>query len=294
MHPASPARRPDPPDDALAVLRYPKMNRTPPEDDDAASITETPAAPLMADHIAILAEEVILRVAAQAKARRMEASGPRIAQLVQALLADDDHAAEDIVRDARLDGMPPDTLYHGLVAGAVKSIGAAWSNAELPLQDVVHASFRVREIMRGLREVFVNVRDRKAGQEAVFALCPGETHSIGLTMTADDLRRRGWHIELLTGHDHDSLMARLERIAPATVALGATTTDMVLPLARMVVALRAQLPGTWVMIGGRIVELCPDIVRLSGADAAANTTDRAEQLMQAHLADLVERRVNRL
>ena len=240
------------------------------------------------------AEEVILRVAAQARADRMEASAPKIALLSEALLCDDDSASLDLVRDARLVGMPADTLYYGLVAGAVRQVGDAWATDGIALPTMLRASHRVWRIMNELRDVFVRISDRKPGQHAVFAPCPQECHMIGLTMTADDLRRRGWEIELVSSDNHDGLIRDIERRGPINVALGATSAEMTLPLARLVVALRAHIPGVWVMIGGAITTQEPDLLALTGADAIANTADEAEGLMLAHMANLVERRANRI
>ena len=244
-----------------------------------------------------LAQEVIRRVAAQAremKSATTRVTPERIDELARALLGPDDALAASLVRDMRLMGVSADHLYHGLVAGAVKVIGTAWSRDEIVLPEVVRASGRVWRILRDLREVFVRVTEQVPGQRAVFALCPDECHTIGMTMTADDLRRRGWDIELLIGYDHEALVERLESLAPTTVALAATMSDLTLPLARTVVALRAHLPGIWVMIGGGITQNVPDILAATGADAVANTADEAEELMLAHFADLAERRVNRV
>lgn len=245
-----------------------------------------------------LAAEVIRRVAEQARdirEARLRITEDRLADLAMALLGPDDpDAAARLVRDARLSGVPADALYHGLVAGAVKRVGDAWARGEIGLHDMMRVSGRVLRILRDLRDVFVQVTGRKPGQRAVFALCPGECHTIGLTMTADDLRRRGWDIDLLLGHDDDSLLKRLSQLSPTTIALAATTHDLALPLARTIVALRAHLPGVWVMVGGQIARDVPDILAISGADALANSADEAEAAMLAHIADLSARRSNRI
>lgn len=234
-----------------------------------------------------------MRVAAQARRDRVEATAPKIALLCEALLCDDDAAAADFVRDARLGGMPVDTLYYGLVAGAVDQVGHTWAKDDVAMPDMLRTSHRVWQIMNDLREVFVRISDRKPGQHAIFAPCPQESHMIGLTMTADDLRRRGWEIELVSRDDHDALIQEIERRAPITVALGATSAEMTLPLTRLVVALRAHIPGVWVMIGGAITTEEPELLALTGADAVANSAEAAEQLMLAHLSSLMERRANR-
>lgn len=240
------------------------------------------------------AEEVILRVAAQARRDRMEASASKITLLSEALLNDDDASALDFVRDARLGGMSAETLYYGLVAGAVQQVGEVWARDGIGMPEMLRTSHRVWRIMNDLRDVFVNISDRKPGQNAVFAPCPEEGHMIGLTMTADDLRRRGWEIELVSNDNHDLLIQEIERRAPIRVALGATSAQMTLSLTRLVVALRAHIPGVWVMIGGAITVEEPDLLTLTGADALANSAEVAEQLMLAHLADQVQRRANRI
>ncbi|MBN2629824.1 MAG: cobalamin B12-binding domain-containing protein [Rhodobacteraceae bacterium] len=240
-----------------------------------------------------LAQDVILRVAAQARAERVEATLPKIAMLTKDLLSQDDCAARNFVCDARLQGMPADTLYYGLLAGAVQDIGKAWDNDEIGMSEVLRASRRVWTILRDLREVFVQFGNAIPGQRVAIAQCPSETHSIGMTIVADDLRRRGWEVDLLIGYDQDSLVDQLEALSPSAVAIAATDADMTLPIARLVVALRAHLPGVWLMVGGQVTVAEPNIVALTGADAMANSADEAERLLLAHMADRTERRANR-
>lgn len=247
-------------------------------------------------HTAVIhsfAEEVILRVARQARKDKVTALAVQVDLLCAALMGVDDDAAAAVVRDARLNGMSADSLYHGLVAGAVEKVGNAWEEQHIGMPDMLRASGRVWRILRDLREVFVQITDRKPGQHAVFASCPGETHRIGFAITADDLRRRGWEIEMITGLDHDALVAQIEGHTPLMVAIGATSAEMTLPLARLVAALRAHIPGIWVMIGGPIVHQQPDLLALTGADVVADSADEAEALMLGHISDLTRRRINR-
>lgn len=248
-------------------------------------------------HAELLAAEVILRVAAQARALREAALVPgpeQVQTLADALMGAEDDAAADLVRAARLSAMPAAALYHGLVAAAVDRVGRSWQAGSIELSGMMRASLRVWRILHELRDAFVLVTDRVPGQEAVFALCPGECHTLGLTMTTDEMRGRGWDVDLLLEENHDALLARFDRLMPTTVALAATSSDMVLPLARLVVGLRAHLPGVWVMVGGSITTDVADILALTGADAVANDVDTAERLMRAHLDDLAARRVNRV
>ena len=261
----------------------------------------TPPAPFHvpdADHARELAVEVILRVAAQVQAdidaRRLP-DATMIDDLADFLREEEaGDKALALVQAARLRGMPADALYHGLVAPAVERVGRAWTGGEITMAGMMRASLRTWRILCDLRDAFVLVTDRVPGQEAVFALCPEECHTLGLTMTADDLRRRGWEVELLIGYGHDELVAQMDRLSPTTVALAATGSDMVLPLARLVVALRAHLPGVWIMVGGSITESVASLLALTGADAVANTAEEAERLMKDHIAERAAQRANRI
>lgn len=269
-------------------------------DDETSDPDQEDAEDERLDHenlVGLLATEVILRVAAQAERKRLADKTPdaaKIAALETALCSDDDMAAEHQMRAARHAGMPADALYYGLLAPAVKAVGEAWSRGEIALPQMVRVSNRVWHILRDLRHAFVPAVLGTSHRRAVFALCPGECHTIGLTMTADDLRRRGWDIELLVGYRQEELLDRLDYLLPTTVALAATMTEQVVPLAKLVVALRAHLPGVWVMVGGSITDRVDALLGLTGADAVANSAEEAERLIDAHLADLDARRVNRI
>ena len=238
----------------------------------------------------VLAREVILRIS---RADPMVTSLGRmpntaeIETLCDALLSNDDTAAADLVRTARLDGMSADALYHTYIAEAARRLGQRWDRDEATAAQVILGAGRVYAILRDLRAVFLAERlTAPPGAEAVFANVPGEVHGIGTTIAADTMRRNGWDITLRLGLGHDALVEDIARLQPTMVGLSASLPTVTFATARLIVALRVRCPQVWVLIGGPIVGHDPDIARIVDSDAAASSIDEGAALMADHLADL--------
>lgn len=243
-----------------------------------------------------LAREVILRVSrvaadgeAEFVARNVEQRAGRaeIEALCDALLSPDDAAAAEMVRGARLSGMPAGILYHVYIAGAVRMLGTRWDNDEATVPQVIIGAGRVYGILRELRAVFLTEQlTAPPGAQAVFASVPGEVHGIGATLAADTLRQKGWDITLRLGMGHDALVEDLAAMAPTMVALSASLPSLTFATARLIVALRVRCPQVWIILGGPILWHDPHIGEIVDADAAAADIETGIKLMSAHLDEL--------
>jgi MerR family transcriptional regulator, light-induced transcriptional regulator len=245
-----------------------------------------------------LAREVILRIAKKPVAVA-ERAGPRadaaaINTLCDALVSADDQAAGGLVRGARLAGMSADALYFDYIAEAVAMLGARWERDEATVSDVIIGAGRVYGILRELRAVFLSERlPHTLGAEAVFAQVPGEIHTIGVTMAADAMRRRGWEVDLRLGFTHDALVEEIARMQPMMVGLSASTLPQTFALARLIVALRVRCPQVWILVAGQIVPLDAHLCELVDADAVAGTLDEAAAALEGHLAELARMKSRR-
>lgn len=99
----------------------------------------------------------------------------------------------------------------------------------------------------------------------------------------------GWEIDLRAGLDHDTLVTEIGSIAYPIIGLSASSTRMLFPLARLIVALRVSNPGAWILVSGPIVALEPEVANLVDADAAAVDFSRAETMMESYLTAYKER-----
>jgi methanogenic corrinoid protein MtbC1 len=243
-----------------------------------------------------LAREVILRVSRAAVDGEQafvapeavyQADRAEIEALCDALLSADDAAAAEMVRGARLSGMPAAVLYHVYIAGAARMLGTRWDNDEATVPQVIIGAGRVYGILRELREVFLTERLlAPPGAHAVFASVPGEVHGIGATLAADTLRQKGWDITLRLGLGHDALVEELAAMAPTMVALSASLPSLTFATARLIVALRVRCPQVWIILGGPILWHDPHVGEIVDADAAAADIETGIDLMSRHLAEL--------
>jgi MerR family transcriptional regulator, light-induced transcriptional regulator len=246
--------------------------------------------PISATALRVLAREVILRISrteAPALPASMRPSTSEVDALCDALVSHDEFAGAEMVRTARLAGMPADVLYHAYIAEAARRLGQRWERDETTAAEVILGAGRVYAILRELRTVFLaEYLDAPPGAEAIFASVPGEVHGIGATIAADTLRRKGWDITLLLGLGHSALVDEIARLRPTMVGLSMAQSSMTFPVARLIVALRVRCPHVWVLVGGPVIADDPEVARIVDADAGARSIDEGVALLEGHLADL--------
>lgn len=256
--------------------------------DRARSLLEERGTHLPQAAVRALAREVIGRLdRCKIAGAKVDAppSPEQVTQLCEALLGSDNDAAHRLVMAARADGMPIETLHLGLIAEAARMLGTRWENDEASVSQVIIGAGRIYGILRTLREMFVSVRlQRPDRYRAVFASTPGEIHTLGVTMAADHLRRKGWQIDMKAGLSHDALVDTISHEDYPIIGLSASTPMMIFPLARLIVALRVSNPAAWIMVGGLIVQEEPHIQSLVDADGVVSDIHSAEAQMEAHLA----------
>jgi methanogenic corrinoid protein MtbC1 len=245
----------------------------------------------------VLAREVILRISRTESPQLPASTRPstsEIEALCDALLSHDDAAGAEMVRSARMGGMPADVLYHAYIAEAVRRLGRRWEQDEATAAEVILGAGRVYAILRELRVVFLAEHlVAPPGAEAVFASVPGDVHGIGATIAADSLRRKGWDISLLLGLNHSALVDEIARLRPTMVGLSVAQSSMTFAVARLIVALRVRCPQIWVLVGGPIITADPEVARLVDADAGAGSIDEGVALMERHLDELNRLRSDR-
>jgi methanogenic corrinoid protein MtbC1 len=196
--------------------------------------------------------------------------------LCDALLSRDDAAADQFILQIRKDGAPVDVIYLCYVAGAARRLGVMWETDEITFIEVTLACGKLYRIIRGLRHVIaptiVGGRDERP---AMFALVPGETHTLGIEMATDVFRREGWDVDMMVGLDHDKLVDQSDRRSYRAIVLVANSDAMIEPLTRLVLALRISHPLSHLVVAGNILDHYPDISTLVGADAVMKDIETA-------------------
>lgn len=236
-----------------------------------------------------LAREVVRRLAfrmPQKIDRSAQPSKEETQRLCAALLSRDDGAADAFILEVRRDGVDVDVIYLSYVAGAARRLGEMWDTDEISFLDVTLACGKLYRIIRGLRHVIApGITQDRDEWPAMFALVPGETHTLGIEIATDVFRREGWDIDLSIGRSHEELIALSEKRNYRAIVLVANSDGMLEPLARLVLALRITHPLAHLMVAGNILGHHPDIGEVVGADAVMKDIETAV----ATLRDEIER-----
>lgn len=242
--------------------------------------------------VSSLAREVVRRLAFRMpRAVRKEdlPTESEIDLLCAALMSKQDRAADEFILAARRDGVEVDAIYLGYVAGAARRLGEMWDNDEVSFIDVTLACGKLYRIIRGLRHVIapgiLNDRDE---WPAMFALVPGETHTLGIEIATDVFRREGWDVDMMVGLDHDMLVDQSDRRSYHAIVLVANSDGMIEPLTRLVLALRISHPLAQLVVAGNIIEHHPDIMDLVGADAVMKDIETAVSTLRSAMEQVLD------
>ncbi|MEM8537637.1 MAG: B12-binding domain-containing protein [Pseudomonadota bacterium] len=240
---------------------------------------------LSASAVESLAREVVRRLAF-----RMPRSLPKdalpalseIDELCAALLSADDQAADAFILNARRDGIGIEVIYLGYVAGAARRLGEMWDNDEVSFIDVTLASGKLYRIIRGLRHIIhPDIIEERDDWPAMFALVPGETHTLGIEIATDIFRREGWDVDMFVGLDHDTLLDRSDRRRYRAIVLVANSDSMLEPLIRLALAMRISHPLAHLIVAGNILDHHAEVEALVGADAVMQDIETAVSTLSA-------------
>lgn len=200
----------------------------------------------------------------------------------QALIQPASEASLRYIEARRAEGVTRMGVYLGYICAAARRLGEGWDRDEYSFLDVTTGTGHLYALMRALRaERPPGAVPFDARRHALFATVPGEDHSIGITVAADMFRERGWEIDLMTGVDHESLIAQVERSAPGIIGLSLSTEDRFDALARLVVAMRLVAPEAIIGVapaegldGGKVTEIADIDMLFGGAVSACAELER--------------------
>ncbi len=253
----------------------------------AHSVHETQLQKLSDEAVGVLAQEVLSHLSTQLSTDVLpegQLDKSALEAFCDALTGDDGAAAADIIMQARSDGLSLESIYLGYLAGAARMLGDRWEDDRVTFMQMTVASGRIYAIMRGLRRFLAPILP-DTRRHALFASIPGDEHTLGVTMAADLFRQKGWDIQLETHRSLDQLIQALKQSDHNIIGISASRPEMLVDMARLVVALRVCKPHGFILVSGHITEMEPDIVDLVDADAFAGSVPSAISQLEQLVAD---------
>ena len=247
--------------------------------DSADAAIRLVAERLPQDRVFGLAQEVVRRLAFRlpsAAHRGGRANAADIDRFCEALLSRDDKAADQFILDIRQDGADIQTVYLNYIAGASRQLGAMWVSDDLSFMDVSLGTGRLYRIIRGLRHAIAPaLLEGRTHTPALFALVPGETHTLGIEMAADLFRRDGGDVDVCIGKSHDEIMSLADDRHYGAIVLVANSDKMIPSLIHLSVALRISQPLSLFALAGNLIEDSPEVVTMVGAEMVISDIDVA-------------------
>ncbi|NNU79363.1 cobalamin B12-binding domain-containing protein [Halovulum dunhuangense] len=195
-------------------------------------------------------------LAGQALARVSDTSSPQVSSLIS------QHFAAETLRDTSdgarryaellMDhGVTEQRLLNGYIAGAAEVLGRAWEEDTLSFAQVTHAMGNLTRIAREMMSPPpARVASGPALPRILMARAPGEDHTLGLMLTAQEMRRAGWLVRLDLSGDEASLAAALHAQRFDLVGFSACTWARIPALIHAIKLCRRMQDHASVVVGG--------------------------------------------
>lgn len=200
-----------------------------------------------------------------------------IEQLCAAVIADAPQLAHCYVDRLVECGVSVDALYETYIPRAAHRLGEMWVDDRVSFTLVTLGMARLTEIFRRLSPIFLKSRRSvDKNRRALFALTPGETHSLGVVMAADHFQRNGWNVRVELQADVVGLARLASTHEFELIGLSAGARRSLPVICELVSMLRrAARPGTPIMLGGPVVALDTTIASHAGVDLATTVVTDA-------------------
>lgn len=170
-------------------------------------------------------------------------------------------------------GVPTESIYLDLLAPTANALGEMWSADTCDFVDVTVALGRLQRVLRQLSRVFI-VPHAKADDivgRALLSCIPGEQHTLGLFMVAEFMIRDGWGVSVGPPVAEADLLDLLRHEWFDVVGFSVTCDSRLSHLQREIRKVRAcsRNSDIGIIVGGRVFNDQPELVRRVGADACA-------------------------
>ncbi len=216
---------------------------------------------------------------------------PRSADLADLLVAADPGAALELIRELNASCAPTSRLYTTLFEPAARILGDLWSEDGCTEFDVTLGLCRLQAAIRHLsQDTFAHRQEGVARPAVLIAPEPGELHRLGASLDSDVLWQAGWAPRIEFPADdldlQDLVAGAWVDVLDLSLSTAFRREDWVPRLTDTIskARLASQNPALVVVVGGRtFFERDTDAVAV-GADRAARTAARMDQVILQTLA----------
>jgi methanogenic corrinoid protein MtbC1 len=197
------------------------------------------------------------------------------------VLGDSDDGALISARAMVERGVSTESIYLDLLAPTARALGDLWSDDTCDFVVVTVALGRLQGVLRQLSRVFItpaSPTESTVGR-ILLSCIPGEQHTLGLFMVAEFMIRDGWGVSVGAPVEERELLNLVRDEWFDAIGFSVACDSRLWQLQREIRRVRAGSRNTRiaVIVGGRVFNDRPDLVRRVGADASAVDARSAPQ-----------------
>lgn len=195
--------------------------------------------------------------------------------LADAVLSRETPSLEDLRAGLEARKMASTDVIDYCVPKAAAKLGLLWANNKLSFVSVSAGSARLQLLCRLVSSDWEHSR---VGErlDLLSVTMPDEQHLIGQAVTADQLRRKGHSVKILTNADYPSLRRELKCRGFDAVLMSCATTKSLEAAVEMISNARgAEGPAPLFLLGGAVLEHVKAEELSTGADLVTNDINDA-------------------
>lgn len=176
-------------------------------------------------------------------------------------------------------GVAVETIYFDLLSPAAKLLGEMWEDDQCTFADVTVGLCRLQQIIYEFADRVHVENGGGDGRTALFALTPGDQHSMGLIMVVEFFRQAGWRTICMPDATAEDLVHMVKTESFDLIGFSMANEKWLEPLPPLIGRLRkaSRNQQVRVMVGGRVFSDDPRRVALVGADETASDARLAVQ-----------------
>lgn len=201
----------------------------------------------------------------------LEVDAEDIAGFAAMMVALDLRKAELVVARALEGGVPIETVLLELLAPTAQRLGQMWVDDELTFTDVTVGLCTLQNLLRSVTSGEAADPRALVDGRILLSATPGEQHTFGVLMLETMFRRAGWDTVGLPLTDTDEICAMVGRRDFSVVGFSLSRESALEDLAGLIARVRraSRNSSVVVMVGGRVFNEEPSLVRRVGADITA-------------------------